>query len=276
MSVERDSAVRSLLVEQVVAVTRRGRWRLPLLGIGAFAVAGALTAGAVVGSGLLQQDVDPQDAAVLATSGIAPPVSFVGSPVVRVADGPTSLTLPERPEGASVLVVGGQCGAPRTIRVSVSGGADTVLECGSPAAVVAAPATGSGAPTSLSFLPSDRGGSTVWASWARPAPMPAASQQQRDETEDGVVTRSEYLAAWNRYLGCMRALGHPIGQVAQSATVLSYGIPGAALDANDRCSAAEFQDVDTTWQSEHPLDADGVPTMGLEYVPARDDPRYAG
>jgi hypothetical protein len=99
--------------------------------------------------------------------------------------------------------------------------------------------------------------------------------QQQEALADVVVTRTEYLAVWNRYLGCMRALGHPIDATTQTQMFVAVGIPGAAFEADARCYASEFQEVDGDWQTEHPS-APGDNSFGSQTDdPSRDDPRYA-
>jgi hypothetical protein len=120
----RDRALRALLVDRVDRSVRRRRWLIPTIGIGAFVVAGSLTAGALVSTGLLQQSLSPEDAAALVSTGAAGDVTLLGSPVVRVTDGPTTLTLPGRPSGARDVAVGLQCAPDGTAAVTVGTSGD--------------------------------------------------------------------------------------------------------------------------------------------------------
>lgn len=92
----------------------------------------------------------------------------------------------------------------------------------------------------------------VWAAWVREPPLPEQSAQQRAELSDGVVTRPEYAAAFNRYLGCLAALGHDAGGFEQREDYdrFLFGPPGAAVDdgSDEICYTREFKDVDTLWQ----------------------------
>lgn len=267
MSTTRNDAVRAMLVERVRA-SRPHRWRLPLIGVGAFVVAGALTGGAIAGSLYLQSTSDRRDTEMLQSIGQIGYNRAVGDRVERLATGPTSLRLPERPgDRSAVVAIAGECPATTTLSVRVGTGPATDVPCGASATLVEPP--GSGDVRDVTVMP-DRGGAyTVWAVWAVPDPLPGPSAQQRDAVADGVVTRSEYLAAFNRYLGCMRALGHPYGPISTSSTTFLLGIPSSALMTSDRCAASEFDQVDALWQSEHP---DGG---AQQYDPATDDPRYA-
>jgi hypothetical protein len=272
MNTTRDDALRALLVGRVTT-TRRRRWRLPVLGIGAFAVAGALTAGALVSSGLLQQQADPIDAKSLIDTGAAGDVSFLADPVERTSDSETSLTLGARPTDAAQVAIGAQCAPPRTVSVTVDGTHVADVTCGDAGRIIDLHGTTS-TPT-LDLTPSTDGGYTVWAAWARPDPIPGPSVQQQEALADGIVTRTEYLAAWNRYLGCMRAIGHPIDATTQTQMFVAVGIPGDDYQADARCYASEFGDVDGVWQTEHPSPP-GDDSFGAQnYVPATDDPRYA-
>lgn len=267
----RDRALRALLVDRVERSVRRRRWLVPTVGIGAFVAAGALTAGALVGTGLLQQSLAPEDAAALVGTGAAGDVTLLGAPVARVSDGPTSLTLPGRPSGAEHVAVGLQCAPTGTASVTVAGGAPTTADCGT-SVVLPVRADAAGRQT---VRVEHEGPMTVWASWARPDPVPGPSPQQQAALEDGVVTRSEYVAAWDRYVGCMRASGHPVDLGPEQPVVFAIGIPVEAVQADGRCGPSELSDVDSMWQSEHPDAQQYTPAAGARYDPAT-DPEYAG
>lgn len=276
----RDRALRALLVDRVDRSVRRRRWLVPTVGVGAFVVAGALTAGALVGTGLLQQSLSPEDATALVSTGAAGDVTLLGSPVVRLTDGSTRLTLPERPSGARDVAVGLQCAPTGTATVTVARGGDrgdgsgdaTTADCGTAVTLPVGSAAGDRPTVRVDH---DGGAMTVWASWARPDPIPGPSPEQQDAVEDGIVTRSEYVAALNRYVGCMRASGHPVDLGDEQPVVFAIAIPSDAVQADARCGATESTDVDSMWQAEHP-DAELYSTAaGAPYDPAA-DPRYAG
>jgi hypothetical protein len=272
----RDDALRALLVDRVGRSARRRRWLVPTIGVGAFVVAGGLTAGALVGTGLLQQTLAPEDARALVETGAAGDVTLLGAPVVRVSDGATSLTLPDRPSGAHHVAVGLQCAPPGTATVTVGAdegdGEPTTADCGTSITLPVGSSAGE-----RPVVRVDHAGSpmTVWTSWARPDPVPGPSPEQQAALEDGVVTRSEYVAAWDRYVGCMRASGHPIDLGPEQPVVFAIGIPVEANQADSRCGASELSDVDSMWQNEHPDAQQYTPAAGARYDPAS-DPRYAG
>jgi hypothetical protein len=258
-----------VLVDRVERSARRRRWTVPVISIGAFLVAGSLTAGALVGTGLLQQSLSPEDAAMLVQTGSAGDVTLIGSPVVRVADGPTSVTLSARPSGADAVAIGLQCAPAGSATVTVTGGAPTTAACGTSITV----------PVETKKWPSVRvdhdGSMTVWAAWARPDPVPGPSPEQQAAVEDGVVTRPEYVAAWDRYVGCMRASGHPVVLGPEQPVVFAIGIAVEGTQADARCGAAELTDVDAMWQAEHPDAQQFSAAAGARYDPAA-DPEYAG
>lgn len=268
MTDTRNEALRAMLVERVAGTAPRRRWRLPVIGIGAFVVAGALTGGAVAGAVSMQERSDQHEVAAIVDGTAAAGNDLVGDPVQRFADGPTTLQLPPRPDVAGVrVVVGGQCSPDITLLVGAVSGSTTEVSCGQPAVAVGQPRADD---RTIAITPDRAGSMTVWAGWATPHREPGPSAQQRAEIADGVVTRSEYLAAFNRYLGCMRASGHPIDGVATSTTTFLWGIPESALRASDDCQAAEFSDTAAIWDAEHPGDG------SAPYDAAADDPRFRG
>ncbi|PYY33985.1 hypothetical protein [Curtobacterium sp. MCBD17_030] len=272
----RDRALRALLVDRVDRSVRRRRWLVPTIGIGAFVVAGSLTAGALVSTGLLQQSLTTEDASALVATGAAGDVMLLGSPVVRVADGPTTLTLPGRPSGARAVAIGLQCAPDGTAAVTVGTSSDdrgdpATADCGTSVTVPVRSAAGDRPTVRVDH---DGGPMTVWAAWARPDPVPGPSPEQRDALEDGVVTRSEYVAAVDRYVGCMRASGHPVSLGTAQPVLFSLAITSDAEHADARCAAAELTEVDSTWQAEH-LQAVSDDTVGAATYDPAADPRYA-
>jgi hypothetical protein len=90
----------------------------------------------------------------------------------------------------------------------------------------------------------------VWLSWAY-IPRFTDSVAQRQELADGVVTRDEDLAAFNRFAGCMAALGHPLVRVT-TGLVPGYSEDAPALTdgVDSRCYSTEYRHVDAQWQIE--------------------------
>lgn len=272
----RDDALRALLVDRVGRSARRRRWLVPTIGVGAFVAAGALTAGALVGTGFLQQTLAPEDATALVETGAAGDVTLLGAPVVRVSDGATSLTLPDRPSGAHHVAVGLQCAPPETATVTVGAGEGdgepTTADCGTSITLPVGSSAGE-----RPVVRVDHAGSpmTVWAAWSRPDPVPGPSPEQQDAVEDGVVTRPEYVAAWDRYVGCMRASGHPVDLGDEDPVVFAIAVAAESAQADTRCGAVELGQVGALWQAEHPDAQEFTSAAGARYDPAA-DPRYAG
>ena len=249
---------------------------MPTIGVGAFVVAGSLTAGALVGTGLLQQSLTPEDASALVATGAAGDVTLLGSPVVRVTDGSTTLTLPGRPSGARDVAVGLQCAPPGTATVTIGtgdGGVDpTTADCGTSVTVPVGSTAGERPTVRIDH---DGRSMTVWAAWARLDPVPGRSPEQQAAIEGGIVTRSAYVAAVDRYVGCMRASGHPVSLGPTQPVLFSLAIMSDAEHADARCGAAELTGVDSTWQDEHPKAVSDDTFGAATYDPAA-DLRYAG
>jgi hypothetical protein len=93
----------------------------------------------------------------------------------------------------------------------------------------------------------------VWTAWVKEPPLPDQSRQQQAELRDGVVTRQEYVAAFNRFLGCMAAGGHDVGGIEQRDQDVTFpmGIPDAANNDGtyETCYVREYREVDGQWQS---------------------------
>jgi hypothetical protein len=108
--------------------------------------------------------------------------------------------------------------------------------------------TGTGAHT-LTF--SSAGGAEFqsWIAWVIEPPLPASSPQQLEEIADGVVTRDEYLAAFNRFAGCMSGAGYDVRGTTDSV-VIAYSLTEDAVSsgADELCYVSQFRDVDIAWQ----------------------------
>ena len=275
----RDDALRALLVDRVGRSARRRRWLVPTIGVGAFVAAGALTAGALVGTGFLQQTLAPEDATALVETGAAGDVTLLGAPVVRVSDGATSLTLPDRPSGAHHVAVGLQCAPPETATVTVGAdegdGEPTTADCGTSITLPVGSSAGE-----RPVVRVDHAGSpmTVWAAWARPDPVPGPSPEQQDAVEDGVVTRPEYVAAWDRYVGCMRASGHPVDLGPLQDPVV-FAIADAGRGRHRRTAGAGRPSCAMSthmWQNEHPDAQEFTTRCGSAVRPGQRPPLRRG
>jgi hypothetical protein len=247
------------------SVRRRPPLKLMIGSLAAFALAGALTGGAVA----TVTSVDPEVLSAQAGSADAARQyvqqedgTLIGQPMIRSARGTQEINVGEMPSGATGLVEGFDCvDAGTFLGLLDSVKYESFPDCvpGGNAASTE-PVQGSGghvvtiqAPKSARF--------SIWLSWAR-IPQLGESAAQRQELSDGVVTRDEDLAAFSRYEGCMGALGHPID--GQSTSI----VPGYTLDdsavndgSDNRCYVTEYRDVDEKWQLELEASTVGVASV---------------
>jgi hypothetical protein len=267
-STERDAELRRALVATANAAPyarrRLGR-RTVIAAICAFALAGAATGGAV---SAVASSGDPSivsTAAIQARYVLAQNSgTLVGDPFVVSGSGRRTVDLGRMPAGASTLVAVFSCLDPGSFTQRFDGKITETVTCtdhitsgSSTAGYVAGGPGGAHVPPIPAGEHSYRVDSpsyaryTVWLSWAS-VPVVRQSPAQRAAVADGKVTRDEYLAGYNRYSGCMSALGHPIGTVPESAVEISYAIAddGVNPGADATCYRREFTAVDSGWQIE--------------------------
>jgi hypothetical protein len=257
----RDEALRRLLVATVDSgpAPARPRWRVAAASIGAFAVAGALTGGTLATVGASPADSSLFDVPIeISTPPILEDdVRILGTPIYVTGREPTLVDLGLAPEGANGLAVAIYCLEVGSYRVALDGRFELGMEC----TPESGPSTGGGGgvvpfadgpPRELS-VDLDSGGYAVWAAWVdRPADA-EPSAAQLEALADGVVSREEYLAGFDRYVACMAALGFEVFVGNREKEIIGYSIPGTAGDsgAANRCYEAEFHLVDAEWQVAH-------------------------
>ena len=286
----RDTDLRRMLVataDLTPLIRTRPSRRVVVAAIAAFALAGALTGGALAVSATNKPpstatEFDVQYAAQRAA--IASGGTLLGTPISTAAGGQLQLPLIDRPSAANNLVIGFECqdAGNFTIRLdskivatetcflppTVSnglgdggvtqspplkpGGVERVtLPTGEASAILLASTDHS---TALTFSAPGNPQFAVWISWVH-IPKITASAAERAELADGVITRAEYLAAFNRVVGCMSALGHPLADVDESGETVSFSFdPGdPAIDADfNRCFQTEDALVREMWLKENP------------------------
>jgi hypothetical protein len=246
-------------------IRRRPPLKVVIAGVAAFALAGVLTGAAVATA----TRVDPE--LVVAQAGAASVARnyirtengvLVGHAVVRSASGTQTIDAGERPASATALVEGFGClDAGHFVALIDSHSFDSFDDCspgGSGASLVPVP----GAGDHILTLRTQKGVRfAVWLSWAR-IPTLKESAAQKQALADDVITRDEDLAAFNRFAGCMTALGHPLVGVT-TGLVPGYSEANAALaDGTDnRCYTTEYQGVDAKWQTELSEGKVGVASM---------------
>jgi hypothetical protein len=253
----RDQELRSALVS-TATLSRYSHLRVSpkvmIASITAFAIVGAVTGGAVAAaatrvSSSSAATSDVQVETILLAKQVD--ATLVGEPVTGSANGSLRIDLGAKPKGATGYVLGSTCIAPGNYTQTVNGGDLGGGSCSrngsSPASEIDPVKDDKQYVVQFSAAPSAQ--LTAWASWiSEPTIRPSAAQQA--EIATGVVTRADYLAAFNRYAGCMAAAGYPLGAVDESSTVLNMMVPGAAVDSgvDNRCYVSEWQKVDELWQ----------------------------
>jgi hypothetical protein len=251
---DRDGALRDILVAKAAAEgrPRPHRPRSWALGIGAFAIAGALAGAAITTTAIASADQANKvfRLGVSAEQQVKGLGGLVGAPVVQDATGTAHLALGRPPAGATRVVVAFECFDDRSVVASVGGDSETtgctinaprVLELSAPI----------GPPQTVALKTAAGSRILAWGSWMRDRPVPSPSAQQKVDLSDGHVTHQEYLAAYSRYAGCMAEAGYPMAPVYGAPPFVFYAVPSAAVDtgADSTCYAREFGKVDTAWQS---------------------------
>lgn len=267
----RTEALRNELVATVNAAPYAAR-RFPprAIGgaIGAFALAGALTGGAISATAVASAthssvtvDVEAV-AAQMASDLVGTHTALFGTPFILSGQGKTVIEMGTRPEGATSIAISLSCLDAGTSTVAVNGDHYSGLSCAREDTDSHRSSLGGGSshyevngdqPQTLTV---DSGGLNryiVWASWAAKAVAPPASAAQLAELADGEVSRAEYEAAFDRFASCMAAAGHPLQGSNRTTTIIQYALSGASVQAgaDTQCYNAEYQEVDIAWQQAH-------------------------
>ena len=242
---------------------RLPRRRLTSFAIAAFVLAGAATGGAVASvpraGGELPTPEQVHDSGLVLKNGTVPDyATLYGTPFNFAASGTMTLNVGRQPEGATALAFGLDCLEAGTFEFAVDGtwfgsvtcderDADRLGGGGWPVEVF-------GGGTHIVKI-SGAGQFVVWAQWmSLPALLPS-STEQREAMADGVVTREEYVAGFQRFVTCIEAGGwHVDGDwVGDNETVISYALPSGAVDdgTERNCYGPEFEELDTAWQQAH-------------------------
>lgn len=258
----RDEVLRRLLVATIDSgpAPVRPRWKVAAASVGAFALAGALTGGALASVGASPAHNQQFDAPLeISTPPILEDdVRILGTPLYVTGRQPAVVDLGAAPAGANALAVAIYCLDVGSYRVNFDGRFEFGLAC---TPEDGRPSTGGGgevapfdgsAPRELS-IDLDSGGYAVWAAWVdRPANAEPSAIQQ-GALADGVVTREEYVAGFERYVACMADLGFTVSYGDTDREIIGYTILGNSGDsgAANRCYEAEFHLVDVEWQVAH-------------------------
>jgi hypothetical protein len=260
---DRTTELRHALVTTVdaAAYQRRGpRRQAVIAAVAAFAIAGAATGGAVATTLSGSDGPTPDDVAlsgrVSQTIILGTHADVFGEPVNFLGQGTTTVDLGEIPDGATQLALALDCVDAGDYEMSIDGewqmgaGCDdeSVNQLGGSGGPIIV--TGSGTHTLTITGP---GRYIVWAQWSAEHPVPPTSEAQAEAMADGVVTREEYVAGFDRFKACMIGAGYHVDGGNRQAPIISYAIPSAAVDdgTERRCYEPEYMLIDTEWQLAH-------------------------
>lgn len=259
----RDEALRAMLVDTAdSAVTRRPRTRMTrrslVATVAAFTLAGALTGGAVSAVALSNDPsgttvVDVDTTARLATVGDATPL---GTPFTFTGTGNAVLELGTPPEGATDFIYRLNCPAQGSFVTMLDSDETTrsTTTCDSEAASSSFGGSGSqfavAGDEAHTFSIQSSAQYSIWGTWAAEPTPPTPSAAQTAALADGVVSREEYVTAYQRFSACMSEAGFPLAFVDLDKTVIEYSTTQESETdgASPRCYGREFGQIDSTWQ----------------------------
>jgi hypothetical protein len=285
----RDTELRRALVATVdlTPFTRRRPSKLLVIGaLVTFAAAGALTGGGVafaaasqIGTLSAAANYELSEAAQSLTTSSAG--NLLGAPIANTAEGTLEVPLVSGPDAATNVVLGFECKDPGTYTVKLdsttvarekceaiaplsgigNGGVvypddgkaavvqDVTLPAESPSAILIPTNANT---TALTIDGPNSGRFATWISWVVIPPL-APSAAEQAELADGVVTRAEYLAAMNRFIGCVTARGFSLSEVDMTGPLVGFTFQSstpAAAGAETRCFDTEAEGVHAKWIEE--------------------------
>jgi len=260
---DRTSELRHALVATADAAPyqrRRPRASLVVSAIAAFALVGAATGGAVASTlGSSDGPSDEQIAAsglVLKNTIVGTHAQLFGTEYLFAGRDTESFSIGTRPDGAATLAFGFDCLDVGDFTMLIDDDWQMGMGCTDESAAQTGgggsqlTVTGDG-PHTLTI--SGTGSYIVWAQWSTENPVPPSSAAQNEAMADGVVTREEYVAGFDRFNACMVGAGYHVDGGNREATIISYAISGESVDdgTDRRCYEPEFMLIDTEWQIAH-------------------------
>lgn len=257
---QRERELRDLLVATATATssdrTPRG-WRVTS-SVVAFALAGALTGGAVSAAALTSRgDTDssePVSIEEMTDTFIRDDTRLFGTPYIVRSFGDTTIDLGSIPDGAAYLAVALKCLDAGTYdyylddeRISSSTCTERDTDFGNGGAFFDVPTAGE---HTLRIAADPDKDYILWASWATPALAPEPDEQQQAALADGAVTDAEYRAGFSTYSDCMANAGYPLVGVDTDRTIIEYSNTSAAVSsgAEQQCYSRHFLLLDMEWQ----------------------------
>ena len=247
----RDAALRRLLVAQATRDPQRMPWPAIVGTVAVVALLGGVAIGATTvprGGGDLPSG-DPVISEVGPPSFILDDAEVLATPMVISFTETVGFEAGPPPARATALAVAVYCEEPGTYDLEldgvwVGGGSCDGGSGGSGGYWDYDPA----GPNVVMATPMG-GRFTIWIAWVARPLDPEPSAEQTVALADGIVTRDEYLAAYDRFVGCLAVDGYQV-YGDRDMEVISYSTEADAGESGalDRCYIAEFQLVDAHWQ----------------------------
>lgn len=269
-SVDRDAALRRLLVAQATREPRRMPWPAVVGTVAVVALLGGVAIGAAAFRGT---DEAPPAVSGPGAVGLPPFVSedsdLVDTPVVITATATVDYEMGPPRGAASGLAIWVRCDEGATFRVELDGRAEVGGDCAD---------NGGGG-----YLRYDRHGPnvvtvtpsapmTVWIAWVRRGNDVSAGVEAEAALADGEVSDAEYRAGFDRFVACMAEWGITVRGEFMSEGRILYSLPGddRIRGAEHVCYGTEFRDLDIAWQLAHPQRS-GAATLALIDGVTRDE-----
>jgi len=259
----RDAALRRLLVSQASRRSaRRPVTRVLAATAGSVAAVAALATVVVLVAqpsaftGFAQQRNEPY--AFGTPSFVHDDETILGEPLEFRSQESQTIDLGTPPRGATALGMALRCFAAGSYSVSAVDEWPAPLNCDDDGRVISGamgyyirfPSTGE---TRVRISASPGGEYAIWLAWVAVPPDPDPSAEQSAALADGVVTREEYVAGFDRYAACLLEAGYVIDANRTSEVIMAAVGDDAVSSGVDRqCYVAEFRAIDMQWQAEHP------------------------
>ncbi|MEO8528890.1 MAG: hypothetical protein ABI435_07410 [Pseudolysinimonas sp.] len=248
----RDEALRRVLVAGVDAgPSPRSRRTFWVAVVGAFVLGAALTGSAlaVAGSHL---EVGTDLAQMATPPFINDDVRILSEPYFLTGTSAGSVDVGSPPPGADALAISLHCVEPGTYGVLVDGDERTRGTTSCFDGQIGGGGWYQGISGSASHrvdVTASTGSYALWVAWVDLPPVVQVSAAQQAALADGVVTREEYLAGFDRYAACLAEAGYVVG-ANRSDLILGYSVSDAAVRSGveGRCYVAEFGQLDMRWQ----------------------------
>lgn len=269
-TLERDAALRRLLVAQATRHPRSFPW--PAL-VGSVAVA-AMLAGVAIGATAFRAPGDPQVGVTPADPAlpwfISDESTVVGTPMTIRTSEAVAYEAGDPPVGATGLAVWVDCAEGGTFASEIDGRPDLGGDCFE---------TGGGyvrfapfGPNVVRVTPSG-GPATITVAWIARWNDITPGAEVEAALADGVVTEEEYRAGFDRFAACMELWGAPIlgSQWVNDRYFYTTSGDHRMYGALHECYGTEFEQLDIAWQVAHPQQSDEQVAALIDGVVTREE-----